>query len=65
MNFLLDIDIREKFIYNYHDFSERCKMAKGKLKAKPTWEQLIKEIREAQKDPEFVREVRKFIKATT
>ena len=40
-------------------------MTKRKLKAKPTWDKLIKEIKEAQKDPEFIREVKKFIKATT
>ena len=40
-------------------------MTKRKLKAKPTWGELIREIKEAQKDPEFIREVKKFIKATT
>ena len=40
-------------------------MPKRKLKTKPTWEELIREIKEAQKDPEFIREVKKFIKATT
>jgi len=33
------------------------------MKAKE--DKLIKEIKEAQKDPDFVREVNKFIKATT
>ena len=40
-------------------------MKKAKLKSKPTWNELIQEIKEAQKDPEFIREVKKFIKATT
>ncbi len=40
-------------------------MANKKLKTKPTWNELIKEIKEAQKDPEFIREVKKFIRATT
>lgn len=30
-----------------------------------SWEQLIKEIKEVQKDPEYMKEVRKFIKITS
>lgn len=37
------------------------KKAKNKLKG----EELIKAIKEAQKDPEFMKEIDKFIKATT
>lgn len=40
-------------------------MVKRKLKSKLTWNELIQEIKEAQKDPEFIREINKFIKATT
>ena len=51
------------FIYTNMYITHRMK--KAKLKSKPTWNELIQEIKEAQKDPEFIREVKKFIKATT
>jgi len=40
-------------------------MPKKKLKTKLTGAELIQAIKEAQKDPEFIREIKKFIKATT
>tara|TARA_Y100000310_G_C20680163_1_gene815465 strand:- start:802 stop:921 length:120 start_codon:yes stop_codon:yes gene_type:complete len=32
---------------------------------RPKQDKLIKEIKEAQKDPELIREINKFVKATT
>lgn len=40
-------------------------MAKRKEKSRLTGDELIQAIKEAQKDPEFIKEIRKFIKATT
>ena len=40
-------------------------MAKRKTKSKMTSAELTEAIKEAQKDPQWVREVKKFIKATT
>ena len=40
-------------------------MTTNKLKPKLTGDELIRAIKEAQKDPEFVREIKRFIKATT
>lgn len=37
----------------------------NKKNTKMTWKQLIRSIKEAQKDPEFMKEVRKFIRITT
>ena len=34
-------------------------------KTKITWRELMEEIKEAKKDPEFMKEIKKFIKATT
>jgi len=40
-------------------------MPKKKLKTKLTGDKSIKTIKEAQKDPEFISDVNKFIEATT
>ena len=40
-------------------------MKRNQTKSKLTGKELIKAILEAQKDPEWVKEVRRFIKATT
>lgn len=40
-------------------------MSKNKLKTKSTGDKLTQAIKEAQKDPEFIRDVNRFIEATT
>jgi len=40
-------------------------MPKKKLKTKLTGDELTKAIKEVQKDPEFMKEIDRFIKATT
>ena len=40
-------------------------MRKAKSNSKLKGDELIKAIKEAQKDPEFMKEINKFIKATT
>ena len=40
-------------------------MPKKKPISKLSWNELMEEIKAAQKDPEWVKEVKRFIKATT
>ena len=37
----------------------------GKKRKEQSWKELAAEIKKAQKDPQFIKEVNKFIKATT
>ena len=45
--------------------SIRINMKKGVKISKLSGKKLVETIKEAQKDPEFIKEVNKFIKATT
>lgn len=37
----------------------------SRVNSKISWEKLSKEIKEAQKDPQFMAEIRKFVRLTT
>ncbi len=43
---------------------ENIKRTSGRHKAM-SWDELIKNVKEAKKNPEFVKEVKRFIRATT
>ncbi len=57
--------LNKSFIYKVKHISLDAKMAKRKLRAKSTDDEFIQSLKETQKDPQFMKDIDKFIEATT
>lgn len=63
--FFVLITKNERFIFNFNIKTNMVFKALIKKRKDMQWRNLVKTIKDAKKDPEFIKEVKQFIKITT